>query len=166
MEKQNFKPIGNSANTTEFLVLGKTLNFYINCFTWTDMWNESTSSTGLHSAMISCWKCLTFTHMLTHMFNVFSVIKNDFECVLICWWLILFEIVSQWGQVVEMKFSSANFHSCWKLFPSLPAELYIMKVLCSWYITTLGFTAQSRKFEKFINTHWNIKWGRVFITPL
>ena len=130
------------------------------------MWNESASSTGLHSAMISCWKCLTFTHMLTHMFNVFSVIKNDFECVLICWWLILFEIVSQWGQVVEMKFSSANFDGCWKLFPSLPAELYIMKVLCSWYITTLGFTAQSRKFEKFINIHWNIKWGRVFITPL
>ena len=50
---------------------------------------------------------------------------------------------------------------------SLPAESYIMKVHCSWCITTLGFTAQSRKFDKFINIHWNTKsLRRSFVTPL
>ena len=31
-EKQNFKPIGNSAHNAECLVLGKFLNIYIDCF--------------------------------------------------------------------------------------------------------------------------------------
>ena len=50
---------------------------------------------------------------------------------------------------------------------SLPAESYIMKVHCSWCITTLVLNAQSRKLKKFINMHWSTKpLRRGFITPL
>ena len=56
------------------------------------------------------------------MFNVLSVVRNDFGHNLICWWVSLFVKVSYWGQVVEMNFSSFNFNSCWELFLSLPAE--------------------------------------------
>ena len=40
-----------------------------------------------------------------------------------------------------------------------------MKVHYS-YITTLGFTVQSRKFEKFLNIRWNAKSLKSFVTPL
>ena len=50
---------------------------------------------------------------------------------------------------------------------SLPAESHIMKVHCSWCITTLVLNAQSRKLKKFINMHWSTKpLRRGFITPL
>ena len=55
--------------------------------------------------------------------------------------------------VVEMNFSSFNFNSRWKLFLSLPTASYMMKMHCSWCITTPGYTTQSRKFETFINIH-------------
>ena len=43
----------------------------------------------------------------------FSVARNDFGYVLICW-VTLSLRVRYWGQVVEMNFCSINLISCWR----------------------------------------------------
>ena len=45
-------------------------------------------------------------------FNKFSVFKNDFGHVTICWWVTLFVKVSYGGQIVEMNLISINFDCC------------------------------------------------------
>ena len=47
----------------------------------------------------------------------YSVTRNDFGYVLICW-KTLFLRVSYWGQVVEMNFGSINFDKLIKILPS------------------------------------------------
>ena len=91
----------------------------------------------------------------------FSVTRSDLDYVFICWWVTLFLRVSYWGQVVEMNFCSIFVKlviliNCWRFFHSLPAESYVMKMYCP-CITMLGYTSQSRKFEKFINIQSNKK---------
>ena len=49
-----------------------------------------------------------------------------------------------------MNFCSINFDK----FLSLRAESYVMKMHCP-CMTILGYTSQSRKFEKLINIHLN-----------
>ena len=83
---------------------------------------------------------------------IFSVTRNHFGYVLICWCMTLFLRVSYWGQVAEMNFCLINFDK----FLSLRAESNVMKIHCP-CITILGYTSQSRKFEKLINIHLNKK---------
>ena len=94
------------------------------------------------------------------------MIRNDFGHVLISWWVTLFAKVSLCGQNLETNFSSINLDSRWILFLHLSNESYIMKMHFSWCITILVYTAQSRKFEKFINIHLNTNsLGRTSLTP-
>ena len=74
--KEDFKSIGNSAHTTYFLTLGKTLNIYIDYL----MFYSSRHVKKLHWAMVSWW---TVSYIYIK-FNVFSVIRNDFGHVPIC----------------------------------------------------------------------------------
>ena len=54
------------------------------------------------------------------------------------------------------KISCFNL-SCWRLFPCHLSDRYVdMKMYCP-SVTILGYTSQSRKFEKFINIHLNKK---------
>ena len=77
------------------------------------------------------------------------------------WWVTLFLRVSYWGQVVEMNFclifvKLVILISCWRFFLSLPAESYVMNMY-SPCITILEYTSQNKKFENFINIHFNKK---------
>ena len=51
-----------------------------------------------------------------------------------------------------------RFHvlSCWRFFPCQLSHRYVMKMYCP-SITILGYTSQSRKFEKLISIHLNKK---------
>ena len=95
------------------------------------------------------------------------MIRNDFGYAINWCWVTLFVRISYWGQFDKMNCSSINFDSCWKLLFLLRAESHIIKTHCSWCITILGYTAQSKKLKKFINIYWSIKslW-RCSITPL
>ena len=92
----------------------------------------------------------------------FSVIRNmTLGMYLSVWWVTLFLRVSYWGQVVEMNFclifvKLVILISCWRFFLSLPAESYVMKMYCP-CITILEYTSQNKKFENFINIHFNKK---------
>ena len=145
-EKCNFEHSGNSMHTSEFLALGEVPNIYIDCLMF------------YPSRQHMNWKHLKYRFTFNNdfmmkrryiyvNFNVFCVIRNDFGHEHICWWATLLVRASQWGQVVEINFSSIiNFASCWKLFLSLPVGSCIMK-MHSWYITILGYAAHSRKFK-------------------
>ena len=66
------------------------------CFTQVDiMRNESTSRIQVYIEH--------YDFMMNRELN-FSVARNDFGCVLICWWVTLFLRVSYWGQVIEINF--------------------------------------------------------------
>ena len=99
----------------------------------------------------------------------FNMTRKDFGHVLICWWVTLFLRVTYSGQLVEINFSSVNFDKLLKIvsFTVCWSMTYIMKMHCSWCITILGNTFQSRKFEKIINIYQNIKsLRRSSVTPL
>ena len=86
------------------------------CFTQVDiMRNESTSRIQVYIEL--------YDFMMNRELN-FSVARNDFECVLICWWVTLFLRVSYWGQVVEMNFWSIDFEKLLRIL-SFPASLVI-----------------------------------------
>ena len=140
--------------------VGKAMNIYINYLT--------VYPTRKHAK----WKHFKFTFindfMMTSVLN-FNVTRNDFGHVLTCWWTTIFLRVTYCGQVVEMNFSSINFNKLLKIasFPASWCMTYIMKMLSLWCITILGYTLQSRKFEKFINIYLNVKsLRRISVTPL
>ena len=114
----HFERIGNSVHTAEFLALGKALNIYVNY----SMFYRSRQHVKLKhfKYTISMYK-FTFNDdfMMNRELN-FSVTRNYFGHVLICWWVTLFSRLSYWRQVVEMNFSSIQLISisCWTLsFP-------------------------------------------------
>lgn len=75
MERWNFEPIINLEYRVQILALGKAL-----------IRNENTSSAILQSTMILGLISSSFYVNC----NVFIVIKNEFEHVLVCWWVTLF----------------------------------------------------------------------------
>ena len=99
-------------------------------------------------------------------FNKFSVFKNDFGHVTICWWVTLFVKVSYGGQIVEMNLISINFDCCWKVLSeklrhnpvvfsyTFPANWVLYNSRCITNVLEnikLRYTALRRKFEKFID---------------
>ena len=122
---EEFKPTGNFAHSTEFFTIRKfdLLIFY-------------------PSRQLRKWKLFGYVFTFNNdfminkklnyvRFNVFSVIRNDFELLFNYWWVTLHVWVSSWGRVVEKNFNLIDFGSCWKLFLSLSTESHKMKMHCS-----------------------------------
>ena len=84
-----------------------------------------------------------------YYYQLFDVLPKQATCEMKALQLYKFTTMISWCW---------RFHvlSCWRFFPCQLSHRYVMKMYCP-SITILGYTSQSRKFEKFISIHLNKK---------
>ena len=86
-----------------------------------------------------------------YLYQLFDVLPKQTTCEVKAIQVYMFTFSSDF---MMFKISCLSFR--WRFFPYQLSHRYVMKMCCQ-PITILGYTSQSRKFEKFINIHLNKK---------